>query len=244
MQRVGGAGEDRVDGAGRDPRAEQLLAQLDDIAAAHAVAHRQGHDRRLQARPERACGDLDGEPTGAALPAAGATHPVAPVLGHAHGHHRQLLDLMARRLAVSGQVSCAEDVTAGAPGRPVLDDLVDRPRRQQRAALALMPGLSARRAARGILAAPRRRARRIGARRLRRVARGPGQLALQRHDPLVLSRDPVGQLLDLRLKPFVLRRKRQQDPNNGIAAPLIDRLGLAPLHTTSFDSPRLCPPTN
>jgi hypothetical protein len=66
---------------------------------------------------------------------------VAPVLGHAHRHHRQLLDLTARRLPLGDQVGLTEHVPARAPGGPVLDDLVDRPRRQQRTALALMLGL-------------------------------------------------------------------------------------------------------
>src|SRR5215204_5630192 len=88
---------------------------------------------------------------------------------------------------------------AGAVSRPVLDDLVDRPRRQQRAALALMPWLSALLTPRRVLAAPWRRAGRIGAGRLRRVPRRALGLALELRDPLLLTRDPRRQLLDLRL---------------------------------------------
>ena len=58
LERVGDAGEDRVDRAAADPRPEQLLAQLDDVAARDAVAHRQRRDRCLQARTKRAPGDL------------------------------------------------------------------------------------------------------------------------------------------------------------------------------------------
>ena len=57
-ERVAGAGEDRVDRARADPRAEQLLAQLDHVAARDAVAHRERRDGRLKTGPERALGDL------------------------------------------------------------------------------------------------------------------------------------------------------------------------------------------
>src|SRR6266498_6111839 len=107
-----------------------------------------------------------------------------------------------------------------------------------------MTGLATRLAPRGILAAPRRAARRIGARRPRRVARRPLDLALKLRDPLLLPGDLRRQLLDLRLKPLVLRRQRQQHLDDGIATPLIDRLGLSPFHTPEFDGPGLCPPTD
>jgi hypothetical protein len=105
-----------------------------------------------------------------------------------------------------------------------------------------MPRLGALLAPRRILAAPGRRARRIGARRLRRVPRRAIQLTLKCRDPLVLLGDPHGQLLDLRLKPLILRRQRQQHRHDRIPTLFIDRLSLAPLHTTKFDAPRLCPP--
>ena len=59
-QCVAGASEDVIDRAAADPRAEQLLAQLHGVAARDPVAHRQRRDRCLQARPERARGDLGG----------------------------------------------------------------------------------------------------------------------------------------------------------------------------------------
>src|SRR3954447_12346859 len=105
-----------------------------------------------------------------------------------------------------------------------------------------MTGLAARLAPRRILAATRRAARRIGARRLRRVARRPLDPALKLRDPLLLPGDLRRQLLDLRLKPLVLRRQRQQHLDDGIATLLIDRLGLGALHTPKFDARRLCPP--
>ena len=58
LERVGDAGEDRVDRAAADPRPEQLLAQLDDIATRDPVAHRQRRDRGLQTRPKRARSNL------------------------------------------------------------------------------------------------------------------------------------------------------------------------------------------
>jgi len=151
------------------------------------------------ARPERArCNGL-GESRRLALAAAGADNAQALMLGHPHGHHRQFLDLTARRRTDRDPVGHTEPMPAGAVSRPVLDDLVDRPRRQQRAALALMPWLSALLAPRRVLAAPWRRAGRIGAGRLRQVPRRALGLALELRDPLLLTRDPRRQLLDLRL---------------------------------------------
>ena len=69
LERVPGTGEDRVDRAGADPRAEQLLAQLDQVTARDTVADRQRRDRRLKAWPERAGGDLPWQ-LGSALKAA------------------------------------------------------------------------------------------------------------------------------------------------------------------------------
>src|SRR3954471_18582227 len=241
-QRVGGPREDRVDRAGADARSKQLLAELDEVAAADAVADRQHRDRGLIARPERALTDADGQLAAPPAPAARAAHALAAMLGHGDRDRRQLLDLMACRVAIADQLALGEDVSAAALAGPVIDELIDRPRRQQRAALALMPRLGARLAARWILAAPRRRAWRIGAGWLRRIARGARQLALQRRDPLVLASDLRGQLLDLRLKPLVLRRQRQQHRHDRIATLPIDRLGLAALHTPAFAVSPLCPP--
>jgi hypothetical protein len=108
------------------------------------------------------------------------------MLGHRDRHHRQLLDLMTRRLPDCHAIDLDEHVPAPTIQRPVLDDTVDRPRRQQRPALALVAGLRALLAPRPILAALGRRARRIAARRLRRVARGPPDPTLKLRDPLVL----------------------------------------------------------
>ena len=139
------------------------------------------------------------------------------MLGHSDGHHRQLLALMTRRLAGAEAIAVSEHVPAATTCRPVLDDLIDRPRRQQRTALALMTGLTALLTPRGVLGALRRLARRIAARRLRRVTRRALGRALQLRDPLVLTRHPRRQLLDLRLQPCLLRRQREQHLNNDIA---------------------------
>jgi hypothetical protein len=83
----------------------------------------------------------------------------------------------------------------------MLDDLVDRPRRQQRPALALMAGLRALHASRSVLAVLGRSARRIVAGWLRRVARGPPDPALEHSDPLVLRSDTLLQAPDLLVHP-------------------------------------------
>jgi hypothetical protein len=55
-------------------RAEQLLAQLDDVAARDPVAHRQHRDRGGMARPERALRDAGGQLATRAR--ARAAHPL------------------------------------------------------------------------------------------------------------------------------------------------------------------------
>jgi hypothetical protein len=244
LERVGNPFEDRLDGADADARSEELLAALHDVAARDAVAYRQDRHCRMKARPERAVGDLGGQLRTRALAAARAAHSRALMLGHSDRQPRKLLDLMAHRLAHADQLGLREDVPAATRRRPVRDHLVDRRRRQELAPLALMPGLAALLANRRILAAARRRTRRIGARRLRRVARRTAQLTLQLGDPLVLPRDARAQLLDLRLQTLVLRRERQQHLDHNSAALLIDRLRLDPIHTPRLDSAKLCPPTH
>ena len=177
------------------------------------------------------------------------------MLGHPHGHHRQFLDLTARRRTDRDPVGHTEPMPAGAVSRPVLDDLVDRPRRQQRAALALMPWLSALLAPRRVLAAPWRRAGRIGAGRLRRVprralGRRARQIAAGRTrrvtrrtpNPALKLRDPLVLLGDALLQPLDLLVHAQQHRDDDILALLVDRLGLSALHTPEFDAARLCPP--
>src|SRR5580698_4405205 len=102
----------------------------------------------------------------------------------------------------------------------MIDNLIDRPRRQQRTPLALMSRLTALPAPRRILLALGRATRRIRARRLRTVARTTTQ------------------------PPLVLLRQRQQHRDDRITTLLIDRLRLDALHASYFDTAQLCPPTN
>jgi hypothetical protein len=162
------------------------------------------------------------------LTATGAAQPLAAVLGYADRDQRQLLDLPARRLTRRRVLAIAEDVPASAAAGPVLYDLIHRPRRQQRTALARVPRLSALRSPRAVLAAPWRATRGIGARGCRGVARVASELALELLDPCL-------ELLDAAIH-------RQQDLDNRLASCVIDRFGLRALHTPIFDSAGLCPP--
>jgi hypothetical protein len=145
------------------------------------------------------------------------------MLGDPHGHHRQFLDLMTRRLAHPDAVALAERMPARTARRPVLNDVVDRPRRQQRPSPALVAGLAARLAPRRILRALGRR-RRILTRRLRRVARRAPGLALKPGDALVLLGDALLKPRDLLIHPHQHRHDR-------LAALPEDRLRLSTLHT-------------
>jgi hypothetical protein len=158
--------------------------------------------------------------------------------------HRKLLDLPAHRVTHRDTIVLTELAAAVTRGGPVIDELVHRPGLQQRAALALMARLTALLATRRILPAPRRAARRIRTGRLRRVTRRALGLALKLRDPLLLALHPRRQRLDLRHKPRVLRRELKQHTDHDLAPLLIDRLGLRALHTTQFDTPKLCPPTH
>lgn len=77
-------------------------------------------------------------------PAARTGHALALVLCDPDGHHRQLLDLKTGRRAHRDTLARGKDVSAIAARGPVLDDLIDRPQRQQRPALTLVTGLAAR----------------------------------------------------------------------------------------------------
>jgi hypothetical protein len=112
------------------------------FGAAHAFERLRGEDDGGAVGPD----DFDhaGGPLGAAL----VPSPAA-------------LDLMTRRLPNGHAINLDEHVPATTIQRPVLDDAVHRPRRQQRPSLALMPGLGALLAPRPILAALWRPSRRI-----------------------------------------------------------------------------------
>jgi hypothetical protein len=138
-------------------------------------------------------------------------------------HHRQLFDLVARRLTIRAEFSLAEDMAAATPLGPVLDHLIHRAHRQQLTPVSLLAGLRAWLAPGAVLAAPRRRGRRVDARRLRAIARAAIQPALELSDPLVLARNPL-------LKPPDLLIHTQQDRHHNLAALIVDRLRLRALH--------------
>jgi len=148
---------------------------------------------------------------------------------------------MTRRLASADAFVLAKDVPTAPPRRPVLDDVVDRPRRQQRPSLALMPTLRALLAPRPILAALGGLvlARRIAARRLRRVTRRTPDPPLELRNPLILRSDALLQALNLLVHP-------QQHRDDRFAALVINRFGLRAVHTRKIPckSRKPCPTTD
>ncbi len=72
-----------------------------------------------------------------------ATHTLAAMLGHSDRDHGQLFDLVARRLTQRYPVAFAEHIAAVTARRPMVDQLIDRPRRQKWAPVTLMPRLPA-----------------------------------------------------------------------------------------------------
>ena len=74
------------------------------------------------------------------------------MLDHPRRDPRQLLDLMTRRLTSRQQLTLTEHMTALTRGRPMLDHLIDSPRRQQLTTVPLMPRLPALLATRPALA--------------------------------------------------------------------------------------------
>jgi len=90
----------------------------DDVAARDPVAHRQHGDCRVKARPKRAVAPHRRAARRAAGPAARAAHALQPMLGHDDVDRRQILDLMARRVAVGDPLRLREDVAAAPARRP------------------------------------------------------------------------------------------------------------------------------
>ena len=235
LERARRARQDRVDRTGADACTEQLFDQLHDIAAADAVACREHSHGSFKARPERAACDLSGKLRSRALATARAAHALGAMLDHDRRDDRQLFDLMALRIADGDEILRRELMpTATAPG-PALDDLLDRARRQQLTAVALMARLRALRTPREVLAASRTAlARRARTRRLRRATRTAPKLTFQRRDPLILARNPRAQLLDPRRQPLVLLRDSQQHRHHRVTTLPINRLRLNPLHNPQF----------
>src|SRR5579863_4144014 len=93
-------------------RAEQLLAELDDVTTRDPVSDRQRRDRRLQARAEHTAHNLLWQ-LGAPTPAAArAAHALAAMLDQPDRDRRQLLDLVAHRLAHRDPLALAEHMPA------------------------------------------------------------------------------------------------------------------------------------
>jgi hypothetical protein len=138
---------------------------------------------------------------------------------------------MTHRLTHTEQLARGKDVAAPAVLRPMLNHLIDRTRRQQLAAVTLVPRLSALRTPRAILS-PRRPplAWRIRARRQRRVTRAPRELTLQLSHPRF-------ELLNTTIH-------RQQNLDYSLTPRVIDRLRLRALHTPTFAEAELRPPTH
>jgi hypothetical protein len=169
---------ERDSGAGQDPRAKQLRAQLDGIAARDRVTDRE-RGERLQPG-ERAPGDLPRPLAAAPGPEIRAAQPLAVMLDHADREPYQLLDLVARGRPHRHLLTLAEHVSAPTCPRPVLNDLIARPARQPIPALALMPGLRALLGRRVALLAPRRLLCQADrSRRTRRIPRVLRHLPLQ-----------------------------------------------------------------
>ena len=179
-------------------------------------------------RPQRARSDLRWQLACSPPPATGAAHPLALMLDHPRRDPRQLLNLVTRRL------------TSPPPGRPrrTRDHTRTRtasarsphPPPSSATAHARAPHDPAGRPACDptgpCSAAARFRA--APARRLQTSSASSSATPAQ-------AVNPRGQLLDLTIHP-------QQHLDHDLAPRVKDRLRLAPLHATKFDSAKLCPP--
>jgi hypothetical protein len=226
-ERLPGPLDDRIDRPGRQLDPEQLPGELGRVPAGDAVSDRERHHRGLQPGPERRPRQLARKLGPCAGGAAGAAHPVQPLLAHAHRDQRQLGDLMPPRPRGVDQLPLAEHARAGlAAVGPVLDHLIHLLGRKQRPVPALVPGLPTAIATRPASARPRRRPRRILRRRQRRVARTPAQPPLQLGHPSLKPLVCLHQTL-IRLDQLV-EPKQQTDSRRTIT--IENRLRLRPLH--------------
>src|SRR6266571_3744330 len=119
-QRLGGAGEDRVDRPDCDRAAKQLLHQLNDLSTRKTVANRQGCDRRLQLRTETAARNAGRQLGTHRSAAVGAADALQAMLADLARQRRQLRHLVPRRRTTRlTLIILVEDVTATAARRPV-----------------------------------------------------------------------------------------------------------------------------
>src|SRR6266536_5314879 len=143
-QRLGGAGEDRVDRPDCDRAAKQLLHQLNDLSTRKTVANRQGCDRRLQLRPETGARNAGRQLGTHRSAAVGAADALQAMLADLDRQRRQLRHLVPRRRTTRLTLILAEDMTATAACRPVVDDLrhpLDRKQRPPVTDMADLPAL-------------------------------------------------------------------------------------------------------
>jgi hypothetical protein len=145
------------------------------------------------------------------------------MLAHPNRKLRQLLNLVACHGLSAHALLLREQMPARATQRPMLDDLVDRRSRQQLATTPFMTGLRALTATRRpALTTQADSARRIRARRCRRVPRITPQLPLELLNPRLQLSDPA--------------IHRQKNLNHSLPTSVIDRLSLSPIHTPNFDN--------
>src|SRR5450830_1045349 len=203
----GHALQDRRDRACGEARSEELAQKLCGVAPRDAVAHREGGDRRLQARAEgsrRHSGGQLGARRGAALRAAQA---LQAMLAEDDRGRRQLRDLMARGRPARRALRAAEHVAAAAAGGPVVEKLVERLDRRQMTTASRMARLGAAPALRGSSLPALRRGWRILAGGQRGVARVAVQAPLKLGDALLLLGEALAQLGDLTPEQKIGRRE-------------------------------------
>jgi hypothetical protein len=146
------------------------------------------------------------------------------MLGHPHRDRWQLRQLMAPRLNRANTLCLDQQVrTQPAALRPMLDDLVDLPRRKQPPVPAFMPRLTASPPTRPLPTRTRRRRRKVLRRRQRRVSRTSIQPPLELGHP---SLKPLVRLDQL--------AHPQQQRHSRLTITIQDRLRLGPLHASRF----------
>ena len=212
---------DRVDRAARDLGAEQLPAELGGVAAGDPVADREQGDRRLQPGPEGTRANPFGQRCPGAFAAAGAAQGVGTMLGDGDRGRRQLGDLVA--MGRGGEIVLARIEAlpaAEAALRPVVDDLIQLRFGHELASCSLVAGLAT---------LPAGTWRALGRWPLgRRVSRGWARGVLGALAQLLLKP------LDPRLQPghlaLVAGGQLDQELDAGLAARVVDRLGLGALH--------------
>src|SRR6266498_651435 len=233
-QRLAGAGEDRVDRPDRDWATEQLLQQLDKLAAGKTIADRESGDRRLQLRAETAARNTRRQLGTHRATAVRAADALQAMLADLDRKRRQLRHLVPCRRTTRLTLTVVEDVTAATAPRPVLDNLGHSFDRKQRPPMPDVTGLAALLPSRPARPAPLPQPGRIMARRRRRITR----VAFQ---PLLELLDTLRQLRELRVLRLQPRRQPEQRIDHRLAPLRVDRLRLQTLHTRSFATPKRVP---